>query len=136
MKNRFSNHYSKYKICYITSVAIVAGIFLSTYFSELFEFGDNILTFNFSDIYLLFIIPIYSIFYGIVTYIKVRKIWIPQLIFFIIFILGYLLLTFSLNGSFKKTGGIFILCIYPLVFSLFSTIVTAFIFKMKKLIEK
>ena len=116
MKNRFSNHYRIYKICYIISVAIVAGIFLSTYFSELFEFGDNILTFNFSDIYLLFIIPICSIFYGIVTYIKVRKIWIPQLIFFIIFILGYLLLTFSLNGSFKKTGGIFILCIYPIVF--------------------
>ena len=132
MKNRFSNHYSKYKISYITSVAIVAGIFLSTYFSELFEIG----ILNFRDIYLLFIIPICSIFYGIVTYIKVRKIWIPQLIFFIIFISGYLLLTILLNGSFKKTGEIFILCIYPLVFSLFSTIVTSFIFKLKKLIEK
>ena len=136
MKNRFSNHYSKYKICYIASVAIVAGIFLSTYFSKLFEIGDSILTFNFSDIYLLFIIPICSILYGIVTYIKVRKIWIPQLVFFIILNLGYLLLTISLNGTFKKTGGIFMLCIYPLVFSLFGTIVTTFILKIRKLIEK
>lgn len=136
MKNRFSNHYSKYKICHITSVVMVAGIFLSTYFSKLFEIGDSPLIFNLRDIYLLFIIPICSIIYGIVTYIKLRKIWIPQLILFIIFILGYLLLTFLLNGSFKKTGGIFILCMYPLFFSLFGTIVTAFIFKMKILIEK
>lgn len=111
MRNRLSNHCSKYKICYIISIVMVAGIFLSTYFSELFENGDSILTFNFSDIYLLFIIPICSIIYGIITYIKVRKIWIPQLIFFIIFILGYLLLTFLLNCSFKKRAA-FLYCVY------------------------
>ena len=127
MKNKFLNRFSKYNICYIIGITIIVGFYLSICYPDFFEIGDDMLIFNFTDIYLILIIPIFSIFYGSISYIKVRKIFLPQLIYYVIFMLGYLLPTILINGNFEKTGGISILSLYPTVFSLVGTLITALV---------
>ncbi len=136
MKNCFLNHCKRYKICYIMATIIILGLHLSAFFPKICKLGDSILSFDFNDMYLLFIIPILSIVYGIVSHIKSNKIVLPQLIYLIILVFGYLLLSFLLNGNFEKTGGILILCTYPIGFSIGSTLITAFILKIIKAIKQ
>ena len=133
MKRRFLNRFSKYNICYIIGIAIIVGFYLSICYPDFLEIGEDTLVFNFTDVYLIFIIPICSIFYGCISYVKVRKIFLPQLIYYVIFMLGYLLPTVLINGNFEKTEGISILSLYPTVFSLVGTLVTAFFYYLIKI---
>ena len=84
MKNRFLNFLKKYWLCILLSVIMVIGLSLSTTFADLYESGRGYIRFDLRDLCLVFGLPLYSIIYGCLSYIKIKGIWVPQFILCII----------------------------------------------------
>lgn len=128
MKNRFLTFFRKYWLCILLSVIMVAGIFLSTRYADLYESGSGIIRFDLRELYLIFGLPLYSLMYGCFTYTKTKKIWIPQLILCIVAFLFW----FRFDIDALAWVGTFIWSAYPVIFSLIGASVTAFIYYIKK----
>ncbi len=126
MKNRFLNFLRKYWLCILLSVIMVIGILLSTRYANLYKTGSagSMIRYDLRDLYLVYGLPLYSLIYGCLSYIKTRRIWIPQLILFIVSILYWKILDiYALEWA-----GIFIWTVYPVIFSIIGASITAFIY--------
>ena len=134
MKNRFLNFLKKYRLCILLSIIMVIGIDLSTLYADLYESGNggDMVRFDLGDLYLVFGLPLYSLIYGCLSYIRIKKIWLPQLILGVV---GFLYL-FRFDIKALVWGGTFIwsatLSAYPVIFSLIGAGITAFICKLIK----
>ncbi len=131
MKVRFLNFLKKYKICFLLSVIMVMGLSLTTRYAYLYESGDYI-SFDLRELYLVCIVPLYSIAYGCLSYTIFKKIWFPQLIIFVIAFAYW----FRFDTETLDWPGTYIWSVYPVVFSLVGTFITAFIFSIVKSIKK
>ena len=120
MKNRFLNFLKKYRLCLLLSLIMVWGIFVSTNNADLFELGRL----NFRETYLILGLSILSLIYGSVSYIKTRRIWIPQLILCFVSFLYW----FKFDITTLAWAGTFIWTVYPVIFSIFGASITAFIY--------
>ena len=128
MKNRFLNFLKKYWLCILLSVIMVVGISLSTRYAELFKTGSDgsMIRFDLRDLYLVFGLPLYSLTYGCLSYIKTKRIWLPQLILcFVSFLYWFRFIT-------TLAAGTFIWMVYPVIFSLIGASITAFICYVRK----
>ena len=101
-------------------------MFLSTVYADLYETGGGYIQFDLEELYLIFGLPLYSSIYGCLSYIKVKKIWLPQLILFLVAFLYWF--RFDINAL--AWAGTFIWSIYPVIFSLIGASLTAFIYKI------
>ena len=126
MENEVLNFLKKYWLCILLSVIMVVGIALSTCFADLYQTGSpgDMIRFNLGGLYIIYGLPLYSLIYGCLSYIKTKKIWFPQLILFIFSIVYWQMF----DSSSLEWVGVFLLSIYPFVFSLIGTVITAFIF--------
>lgn len=128
MKNRFLNFLKKYLLCILLSVIMVVGISLSTRYAELYKTGSDgsMIRFDLRDLYLVFGLPLYSLTYGCLSYIKTKRIWLPQLILcFVSFLYWFRFIT-------TLAAGTFIWMVYPVIFSLIGASITAFICYVRK----
>ena len=128
MKNRFLNFLKKYWLCILLSVIMVVGISLSTRYAELYKTGSDgsMIRFDLRDLYLVFGLPLYSLTYGCLSYIKTKRIWLPQLILcFVSFLYWFRFIT-------TLAAGTFIWMVYPVIFSLIGASITAFICYVRK----
>ena len=123
MKNKFLKFLSKYWICFLLSVIMIVGLSLSTRYAHLYESGSGMIRFDLRETYLVGIVPLYSLIYGCLSYIKTRKIWISQFILGIVVFLYW----FRFDIDTLAWAGTFIWTAYPFVFSLIGTFVTAFV---------
>ena len=123
MKNVFLNFFKKYWLCFLLSVIMVVGIFLSTVYADLYESGNGYIRLDLRELYLIFGLSLYSLIYGCLSYLKVKNLWFPQLILFIVAFLYWF--RFDINAL--AWAGIFIWSVYPVIFSLIGTGITAFI---------
>ena len=73
MINRFLNFLRRYWICILLSVIMVIGISLSTRYANLYESGSGMIRFDLRELYLIFGLPLYSLIYGCLSYIKTKK---------------------------------------------------------------
>ena len=128
MKNRFLSFLRRYWICILLSVIMVIGISLSTRYANLYESGSGMIRFDLRELYLIFGLPLYSLIYGCLSYIKTKKIWFPHLILCIVTFLFW----FRFDIKALAWAGTFIWTAYPIIFSLIGTAITAFIFHMIK----
>ena len=71
-------------LCYLISIIMVIGISLSDIYADLYKTGSSgdMIRFDLGDLYLIFGIPLYSFVYGCISYIILKKAWLPQLILF------------------------------------------------------
>ena len=125
MKNRFLNFLRRYWLCILLSVIMVIGVSLSTRYANLYKSGndDSMIRFDLRDLYLVFGLPLYSLIYGCLSYIKTKKIWFPHLILCIVTFLFW----FRFDIKALAWAGTFIWSAYPVIFSLIGTVITAFI---------
>ena len=132
MKKRFLKFLSKYWFCFLLSITMVIGISLSTRYADLYESGSGMIRFDLRESYLVFGLPLYSLIYGCLSYIKTKKIWFPHLILCIVTFLYWF--RFDINAL--AWAGTFIWSAYPVVFSLIGTSITAFIYYIIKSINR
>ena len=132
MKNRFLSFLKKYWFCFLLSIIMVIGMLLSTVFADLYVSGKGYIRFDLQALYLIFGLPLYSLIYGCLSYIKVKKIWLPQLILFLVAFLYWF--RFDINAL--AWAGTFIWSTYPVIFSLIGTVITAFICYLIKSIKE
>ena len=132
MKNRFLKFLRKYWFCFLLGVIMVTGISLSTHYAELYEIGSDMVQFDLHDLYLIYVMPLYSFVYGCLSYTILKKVWIPQLILFgVTFIYWFI---YGIEALFWE--GTYILSAVPLIFSLIGAGITAFIYKIIKSIKE
>ena len=132
MKNKLLNFLSKYWLSILLSVIMVLGIPLSIKYSYLYQGPSEVVPFDLSSLYILLGLPIYALIYGCLSYVKARRIWVPQLILFIVAFLYWL--TNGTNALFW--AGTYIWSVYPVVFSLVASSVTKLIYYIVKEIKE
>ena len=98
MKNRFWEFLQKYWFCFLMSVLMCIGVAISTYYANCLVVGSDMIKFNLADLYLIYVVPIYSLIYGIVSYVKTKKILIPQVISYVIICIYYFSSLFNLGS--------------------------------------
>lgn len=125
MKNRFLNFLRRYWLCILLSIIMVIGVSLSTRYANLYKSGNDnsMIRFDLRDLYLVFGLPLYSLIYGCLSYIKTKKIWFPHLILCTVTFLFW----FRFDIKALAWAGTFIWSAYPVIFSLIGTTITAFI---------
>ena len=113
---------------------MVIGLSLSTTFADLYESGRGYIRFNLRELCLVFGLPLYSIIYGCLSYIKTKRIWIPQFILCVSSFLYWLILdvyALAIAGA-----GTLIWSAYPVIFSLIGASITAFVYYIIKSIKE
>ena len=126
MKNRFLNFLKKYWLCILLSIIMIIGVLLSTRYANLYKTGSDssMIRFDLRDLYLIYGLPLYSLIYGCLSYIKTKKIWIPQLILCFVSFLYW----FQFDITTLAWAGTYIWTVYPVAFSIFGASITAFIY--------
>ena len=132
MKKRFKDFIKKYWLCFLLSVIMILGMYLSDYYSDLYISGRGYIKFDLRELYLIFGLPLYSLIYGSLSYVKSKKIWFPQLILIIVAFLYW----FRFDINTLEWAGTFIWSAYPVIFSLIGTSITALIYKIIKAIKQ
>ena len=134
MKNRFLSFLRKYWFCFLLSITMVIGIHLSTRYADLYETGSvgDMIRFDLGDLYLIYVIPLYSFVYGCLSYIILKKAWLPQLILFGITFIHWFI--YGMEAIFWE--GTYIFSAVPVLFSLIGTGIASFIYTIIKSIKK
>ena len=125
MKNGFLSFLREYWLCVLLSIIMVIGMFLSTIYADLYKSGSesDMIRFNLKDLYLVYGLPLYSLIYGCLTYIKTKNRWFPLLI------LGVVGFLYWFRFDIKELAwpGTYIWSAVPVFFSLIGSSITAFI---------
>ena len=138
MKERVLKFLSKYRFWGLYSLTLtVVGLCLSNFFADSYVVGDGMIQFNLPILYMLYVIPLFSLIYGIASYITLKKIWIQQLIMFTTPFVLYNVISL-VTRDFSKEVILFALIVSmeSVVCSLFGTLVTAFILDIVKSLKK
>lgn len=131
MKNKVLSFLRKYWLSISLSVIMVIGILVSTRYADLYHNGSEILPMDMRGLYIIYVMPLYSLIYGCLSYIKTKKIWLPQLIIFAITFAYWL--GFGINSD-TWAGAIW--SVVLVIFSLIGSSMTAFVYFMKKTIKE
>ena len=134
MINKLFKSVGKYWVCILLSVTIAVGIFLSTHYADLYVVGSDMIRFDLSTLYLIYVMPLCSLIYGTVSYVALKKIWLPQLILYIVIIVGFAFNNFLFDREVDAIKNILIVSVYPIIFSLIGTYITVLIYKLIKVI--
>ena len=132
MRSSFLKLLQKYLFCLLLSVPMGIGIFLSTYYAESYKIGSEMIRLDLATLYILYVIPIYSLIYGSLSYVKIKKVWVPQLILYFITAISYFFINLIIDREIDAWKNIMFFSIYPVTFSLIGVGITAFIYKIIK----
>ena len=133
MKNRFLR---KYWLCILLSILMSIGIFLSTYYAESYIIGSDMIRLDLSLLYIIYFMPTYSLIYGSLSYINTKKVWVPQQILYFITAISYFCTNLIIDKEIDAWKSILVFSVYPVVFSLIGTGITAFIYNIIKSMKK
>ncbi len=113
---------------------MVIGIHLSTRYADLYETGSvgDMIRFDLGELYLIYVIPLYSFVYGCLSYIILKKAWLPQLILFGVTFIHWFI--YGIDALFWE--GTYILSAVPVIFSLIGTGIASFIYTIINSIKK
>lgn len=132
--NKTRKFLRKYWLCFLLSVLMVVGMLLSTVYKDVYESGSEMIRFNLQDVYLIFGIPLVSFIYGCLSYLNTKKTWIPQLIIYSITCIYFFATNFIMYK--ELNAGVLWFSLFPVIFSLLGTGITAFIYYVVKSIRE
>ena len=92
MKRKFLSFLRKYWFLILLNIIVLIGTVLSKVFGDIYVVQSEVLSYNFHSIFVLLILPVYSLMYGIVSYAIYKKIWYPQFLLLITLVLDFLLI--------------------------------------------
>ena len=127
MKNKFLEFFKKYWLCFLLSILKCIGKAISTYYADSLVIGSDMIKFDLSDLYLIYVVPVYSLIYGISSYVRTKKIWVPQLILYVItcmYYFGFRLIVYKDIGAWEN---ILMVSLSPVVFSLIGVGIVVYI---------
>lgn len=124
MKNKALNFLKTYWFCILLSIIMVVGMFLSTVFADLYERGSGYIRFDLQALYLIICMPLYSLIYGCLSYIKTKKVLIPQLVLYLITSIYYFSANLIIDKEIDVWKNILIFSVYPVIFSVIGASVT------------
>lgn len=136
MKNRFLLFLRNYWLCILLSVIMATGLFLSTFYADSYKIGSDMIQFDLSILYLIYVVPIYSLIYGSLTYVKIKKVWDPQLFLYFTTAISFFYTNLIINKNIDAWKNILIFSVYPVIFSLIGAGITLLIYKMIKSLKK
>lgn len=113
-----------------------AGFLLSTIYAGTYKIGSGMLQFDLSILYLIYVVPIYSLIYGGLTYVKIKKVWGPQLFLYFTTVISLFYTNLVINKNIDAWKNILTISAYPIIFSLIGVGITALIYKAIKSIKK
>lgn len=136
MKNRFLNFLRRYLLCILLSVLMGIGFFLSTYYTESYKIGSDMIRLDLSSLYIIYFIPTYSLIYGSLSYVKIKKVWVPQQILYFITAISYFGINLIIDKEIDAWKNILVFSVYPVIFSLIGIGITSFIYNIIKSTKK
>jgi len=103
MKRRFLSFLRKYWLLVLLNIIVLIGTVLSKIFGYIYVVKSEVLSYNFHSIFVLLILPVYSLLYGIVSYAIYKKILYPQILLLATLVLDFLLIGEFIFGLFLLT---------------------------------
>ncbi len=134
--NKIFEFFRKYRLCVLLSVIMVIGVFLSTVYADLYKSGSDYMSIDLLGLYLIIGMPLYSLIYGCLSYVRTKKIWLPQLILYSIACIYFFFSDLIIDKEIDAWAIILLFSVYPVAFSLVGASITAFICYIIKLIKE
>ena len=127
MKKALQQLFCQYKLLVLFNVIMIIGAVLSSVMGDIYVVQNEVLSYNLHSIFVLGILPVYSLLYGIVSYAIYKKVQYPQFSLLTTLVLSFLfaeLISLDISGLIV---GFFILTPCYIVISFIGIAVTAFI---------
>lgn len=138
MKKQILNFLKKYWLCILLSIIMSIGWHVSYYCNDLYRTGGYFDA-GLCGLYSLLVVPIYSIIYGGLSYIILKKVLVPQLVLYAGNIFSFLIFVLMGNVDIKNLLEQLIVLLalaIPIIFSLFGCYVPATICAIAREIKK
>lgn len=136
MKNKLTSFLSTYRFCLLADILLIVGYhFASLIFGDKELIDTDMLSWNASGLYLLYVMPLYSILHGVLSCVFLNKIWLPNLILLLMIWLAIPIISnFRFHLLFSFGGLAFPLICFGLsaMGSLISAVIRRFVTKYKK----
>ena len=101
MKKHFHNFFYQYRLLILFNVIMIISTALSSVMGDIYVVQNEVLSYNLHSIFVLRILPVYSLLYGIVSYAIYKKIRYPQFLLLTTLVLGFLfaeLISLDISG--------------------------------------
>jgi len=90
MKKHLHNFFYQYRLLVLFNIIMIISTVLSSAMGYIYVAQNEVLSYNLHSIFVLRILPVYSLLYGIVSYAIYKKIQYPQFLLLITLVLGFL----------------------------------------------
>ncbi len=101
MKKHFHNFFYQYRLLVLFNIIMVISTVLSLVMGDVYVVQNEVLSYNLHSIFVLRILPVYSLLYGIVSYAIYKKIRYPQFLLLTTLVLSFLfaeLISLDISG--------------------------------------
>lgn len=101
MKKALLQLFYQHKLLVLFNIIMITSTVLSSIIGDIYVVQNEVLSYNLHSIFVLRILPMYSLLYGIVSYAIYKKIWYPQFLLLTTLVLGFLfaeLISLDMSG--------------------------------------
>ena len=101
MKKHFHNFFYQYRLLVLFNIIMIISTVFSSVMGDIYVVQNEVLSYNLHSIFVLRILPVYSLLYGIVSYAIYKKIRYPQLLLLTTLVLSFLfaeLISLDISG--------------------------------------
>ena len=133
MKKVLAQLLYQYKLLLLFNIIMIISTVLSSVMGDIYVVQNEVLSYNLHSIFVLRIIPVYSLLYGILSYAIYKKILYPQFLLLTTLVLSFLfaeLISLDISGLIV---GVFILTPCYMVVSFVGIAVILIPYKLMKL---
>ncbi len=117
MKNRFLSFFRTYRFCLLLSVIMTLLM----------------ICFSSNGLHFIMVLPLCFLMYGCLSYVKTKKIWVPQLILYLITCIFFFGFNFIVDKEFDAWANILIVSTCLVIVSLVGAFVTSLFVPQKKM---
>ena len=101
MKKHLHNFFYQYRLLVLFNIIMIISTVFSSVMGDIYVVQNEVLSYNLHSIFVLRILPVYSLLYGIVSYAIYKKIRYPQLLLLTTLVLSFLfaeLISLDISG--------------------------------------
>lgn len=101
MKKVLAQLFYQYKLLLLFNIIMIISTVLSSVMGDIYVVQNEVLSYNLHSIFVLRILPVYSLLYGIVSYAIYKKIRYPQFLLLTTLVFGFLfaeLISLDISG--------------------------------------
>lgn len=130
MKKKFLLFLNDHWFIILLNTLMLIGTVFSNIFGDIYIKKNTLYSFNLHSIYVLVVLPIYSLIYGCISYVVYKRLWSQQILLAIALLLAFLITELIAVESNGLIIGIIILTPSFTFFSILSCFITKIIYKI------